>query len=391
MTADPRGSAPASDAALQDLVEVIEQLAGARTIEAVAAIVRTAARRISGADGVTFVLRDGERCWYLDEEAIGPLWKGQRFPLTACISGWAMLNRQTAVIPDIYADARIPHDAYRPTFVRSLVMTPVRPEDPIASIGAYWAEVRTPTDEEVGRLAAVARATATAIANVQLIASLEAAVERQGDLIRELDHRVKNTLASVLAISNRTLRAAETPEAFAQTFRQRIASLAGAHEHLARRHWGGGDLRQLVVLALQPFRTEGDDHLTIDGPSIRLRPEAAVSFLMTCHELATNAAKYGSLSRPGGRVDVSWRIDGEPGVLTFEWVEAGGPPVAPPIRQGFGGDMIRRGFVRDVGGEGRLDFDPLGVRFTLTAPLSRKIMRGDDAAAEADAADRAAA
>src|ERR1700760_479271 len=140
------------------LVEIIEQLAGARTVEDVAAIVRGAARRISGADGVSFVLRDGERCWYLDEEAVGPLWKGQRFPITACISGWAMINRQTAVIPDIYADPRIPHDAYRPTFVRSLVMTPVRPDDPIAAIGAYWSHVGEPEPDVVNRLVAVSRA-----------------------------------------------------------------------------------------------------------------------------------------------------------------------------------------------------------------------------------------
>src|SRR5258705_3687257 len=87
-------------------------------------IVRLAARQLTGADGATFVLRDGDRCFYADEDAIAPLWKGQRFPMSACISGWSMLNRRAAVIEDIYADARIPHDAYRPTFVHSLVIVP---------------------------------------------------------------------------------------------------------------------------------------------------------------------------------------------------------------------------------------------------------------------------
>ena len=146
------------------LIETIEALSTTRTIAEVANVVRKAARRISGADGVAFVLRDNDKCWYFDEDAIGPLWKGKRFPLTACISGWAMLNRQTVVIPDIYLDDRIPHDAYRPTFVRSLVMTPVRPEDPIAAIGAYWSSVRRPTEQEVANLALIARATATAFA-----------------------------------------------------------------------------------------------------------------------------------------------------------------------------------------------------------------------------------
>ena len=139
------------ETALFTLVDAIEQLSSARTVEDVAAVVRSAARRIAGADGVTFVLRDRDQCFYLDEDAVSPLWKGRRFPLKSCISGWAMLNRMTAVIPDIYADARIPHDAYRPTFVRSLVMTPVRAEDPLAAIGAYWAEVRTPTADEIQR------------------------------------------------------------------------------------------------------------------------------------------------------------------------------------------------------------------------------------------------
>jgi hypothetical protein len=119
-----------SDSDLMTLIDTIEALSATRTIAEVADVVRKAARRISGADGVAFVLRDNEQCWYFDEDAIGPLWKGKRFPLTACISGWAMLNRQTVVIPDIYLDDRIPHDAYRPTFVKSLVMTPVRLEDP---------------------------------------------------------------------------------------------------------------------------------------------------------------------------------------------------------------------------------------------------------------------
>lgn len=111
---------------------------------------------------------------------------------------------------------------------------------------------------------------------------------------------------------------------------------------------------------------------------MRLRPEAAVSFLMTCHELATNAAKYGALSRPCGRVAATWTIDKVGGgeVLTFDWRESGGPQVAEPERRGFGTELIQRGFSRDVDGEARLDFAPEGVRFRLTAPLSSKVMRG---------------
>ena len=151
----PKDDVATSETDLLTLIETIEALSATRTISEVAEVVRKAARRVSGADGVAFVLRDNDKCWYFDEDAIGPLWKGKRFPLTACISGWAMLNRQTVIIPDIYLDERIPHDAYRPTFVKSLVMTPVRLEDPLAAIGAYWAQEHVPAPEIVKKLQAM--------------------------------------------------------------------------------------------------------------------------------------------------------------------------------------------------------------------------------------------
>jgi len=116
--------------------------------QAVIEAVRETARRICKADGITFVLREGELCHYVEEDAIGPLWKGQKFPLSACISGWAMLNARTAVIEDVFADPRIPYDAYLPTFVKSLIMTPVG-EKHVAAMGAYWKETRHFSDEEI--------------------------------------------------------------------------------------------------------------------------------------------------------------------------------------------------------------------------------------------------
>jgi len=119
------------------LLDAVTALASARDEAGVCNIVRRAARELTAADGVTFVLRKGNYCFYADEDAIAPLWKGRQFPIDTCISGWAMIHRQHVVIPDIYSDDRIPHDAYRPTFVKSLMMVPVRREDPIAAIGAY--------------------------------------------------------------------------------------------------------------------------------------------------------------------------------------------------------------------------------------------------------------
>jgi signal transduction histidine kinase len=150
------------------LVRAVERLATAADISEIIEIVRTTARSISGADGITFVLRDGDLCHYVEEDAIGPLWKGKRFPLTACISGWCMLNDRPAVIPDIYVDPRIPHDAYRPTFVKSLVMVPVKVDEPIAAIGSYWAAPRDFSDEELSLIEALGRSASVAIAAVQL-------------------------------------------------------------------------------------------------------------------------------------------------------------------------------------------------------------------------------
>jgi hypothetical protein len=164
-------------AAIGELVGVIQRLGVARSRADVQEIVRTAARRLTRADGATFVLREGDLCFYADEDAISPLWKGQRFPLEACISGVAMQERQPVVIPDIYADSRVPHDAYRPTFVKSMCMVPIRTMDPIGAIGNYWAEPHNVTSTEIMLLQALADSAAAALQNLNLVAELEEARE----------------------------------------------------------------------------------------------------------------------------------------------------------------------------------------------------------------------
>ncbi|MGC4109476.1 MAG: GAF domain-containing protein [Nocardioides sp.] len=123
---------------------VRSEIASAGDLETLGRIARTAARRVAGSEGATFVLRDGDRCFYADEDTIAPLWKGQRFPINECISGWTMLNAEPAVIPDITVDARIPQAAYRSTYVQSLVMVPVG-TPPAAAIGVYWDSQATRT------------------------------------------------------------------------------------------------------------------------------------------------------------------------------------------------------------------------------------------------------
>lgn len=190
--------------AMEHFIEVVQELSHARTLDEVMHIVRTAARELTGADGATFVLRDGDKCYYADEDAIEPLWKGQRFPMSACISGWVMMRGETAYVEDIYADERIPVAAYRPTFVRSLVMVPIRRDAPIGAIGNYWAQNRLPAPGEIEILESLANITSVALENVELYGQLQgkiAALEESNEELSRFawiaSHDLKSPLRSI--------------------------------------------------------------------------------------------------------------------------------------------------------------------------------------------------
>lgn len=183
------------DAAL--LVASIQELSQLRDLPGVIDVVRRRARELTGADGVTFVLREKDNVFYADENAIGPLWKGQRFPANACISGWAMLHREAVAIEDIYSDPRIPVSAYRPTFVKSLLMMPIRQEDPIGAIGAYWAERHRVTEREQRLLQALANSTAIAITNAELFSEAKAAVRQRDEFLSMAAHELRTPITSL--------------------------------------------------------------------------------------------------------------------------------------------------------------------------------------------------
>ncbi len=166
------------------LSEVIQSLSLAKTHAEVFSLVSTAAQNLVGAQGAAFILRDkNDQCYYTDEVSIAPLWKGQRFPMNYCISGWAMRHKEAVAIPDIYNDPRIPVDAYLSTYIKSLAMIPIRVENPMGAIGTYWSDKHQTTEEELKLLTALANSTATALENIQLLSDLkEANVELTNSL-----------------------------------------------------------------------------------------------------------------------------------------------------------------------------------------------------------------
>ncbi|MBV1856414.1 GAF domain-containing protein [Catellatospora tritici] len=151
----------------------IYMLNDAETAEEVYTILRCSVRAAVRAQGATIVLLEDGQCHYTDEDAMSPLWKGQRFPATSCISGWAMLHDQVVAIPDISIDSRVPQAAYRPTFVRSLLMVPIRVADtPVGAIGAYWADLHQASTNEIDALKVLADAAGCALARVSLPAGV---------------------------------------------------------------------------------------------------------------------------------------------------------------------------------------------------------------------------
>lgn len=196
------------------------------------------------------------------------------------------------------------------------------------------------------------------------------AADRQKLMIDELNHRVKNTLATVQSIAMQTARSHPDPMTFAQSFQARLISLSHTHDLLTRSHWEGADLR--AVLEHETEAHGGHNRITSNGPSVALPPATALSLGMIFHELATNAAKYGALSVLDGRILVDWRVsDQRDRRLSIVWREIGGPTAAPPERRGFGTRLIERNVRHDLAGELDLRYETSGFSADIVIPLDR--------------------
>ncbi|MDB5623664.1 MAG: hypothetical protein JWR39_2227 [Devosia sp.] len=212
--------------------------------------------------------------------------------------------------------------------------------------------------------------------------------EQHRDLLaRELDHRVKNLLATVQALARQTFREGDVSGTALRVFNERLRAMGDAHRLLTEGEVEGADMQAAIAAAIGPFEGDGRKRFELAGPSLFLRPKATLSLSMALHELCTNAVKYGALASEEGRVSIAWAV-AEPDHLTIAWRESGGPPVAPPTGKGFGSRMIERALAADLGARVSFDYAATGLVCTITA--DRHVMVGDGSApggeASADAA-----
>jgi PAS domain S-box-containing protein len=198
------------------------------------------------------------------------------------------------------------------------------------------------------------------------------AEEHQALLINELNHRVKNTLATVQSIASQTLRNSSTPAEARSALEARLFALSRAHDVLTRENWDTASLREIVSEALAPYRHERERRLHVAGPDVRLSPRMALVLAMALQELATNAVKYGALSNSTGEVRISWRVQQEAGErrLHLAWIESGGPSVVVPKHRGFGTRLIERSLAQELEGEVQITFEPAGLVCTVAAPIA---------------------
>ena len=309
-----------------------------------------------------------------------------KFPMPRNTDVFAPTFRGEGVVrsDDITQDPRYGRNAPRAGMpeghlpVRSYLAVPVvsRSGEVLGGLFFGHAEVGRFNDDAEELVRGVAGQAAVAIDNARLyraaqdeLESRRRIEEQQALLINELNHRVKNTLATVQSIVAQTSRLGRSADAIRLALEGRLLALSSAHDILTRRNWEGADLRDVAERALEPFRPADAPRLAMAGPPVLLAPQQALAVSMALHELATNAAKYGAFSDDQGRVDVRWTVTDHEWTLT--WEELDGPSVVVPSSRGFGSRLLERGLANDLQGAVELSFPPSGVRCVMRAPLIR--------------------
>lgn len=284
---------------------------------------------------------------------------------------WTQGAEELYGFPRAEAEGRCSHELLKTEFPGP----PARINDALRATGEWCGRLRHRTRdghnlyvlsswrlrEEPGRPGVVVET------NTDITARVEA--ERHRELLtQELNHRVKNTLAIVQALARLTFNGAETE--CVRRFEARLLALSEAHNLLVREHWEHANLKDVVCGVANYLNVQ--DRLSIDGPDLQLRPSAAVSYTLAMHELCTNALKHGALSKPGGRVEVTWEVeDREESKIHLLWREIGGPPVAPPTRKGFGSKLIQRAVSTELGTPVSMRFEPTGLICEFDGPVQK--------------------
>lgn len=304
---------------------------------------------------------------------------GQReTPLSHSFCKTVVIDQAPLVVTDAENDPRVSDNLAIPDLgVKAYLGVPLVVSDHvIGSLCAIDTTPRTWGDNDLKTLSDVAEIVMSEIGLRDEIRKRRAAEGNQDLLIAELNHRVKNTLATVQALIQLSLAAAPSLAQFRESIGVRIASLAKTHTLLKRQQWRAIGFRTLLTSELAPY--EGDGRIRLDGPDFDLEAEIATTLGMVIHELTTNSAKYGALSVSGGNVAVEWNMqdssDGQGKTIDLTWRESGGPPIAhsQPIR-GFGSKLIERLIGKQFGGITTFDFAPAGLIFhaTMAAPQER--------------------
>lgn len=231
-----------------------------------------------------------------------------------------------------------------------------------------WLQIR-------GQVSYAEDGTPVSMAGISIdITERKRAEEHRALLADELNHRVKNSMATMQSIAHQTLRNAGSLEDAQKTLDARLRSLSLAHDVLTRVSWVGAPLNEIADAALRPFLGGAEQRFHVEGPEVWLPPRLTVALSMALHELATNAVKYGALSVDRGSVTLRWQVEGtDPAQLMLRWEEIDGPPVTAPARTGFGSRLIERALAAEIGGTAKIDYAVGGVIFTMEAPLPERV------------------
>lgn len=342
------------------------------------------ARRNADRDQVELMLRSSEQRLRLAMEA-SELGTWSYDPETNEISGSGRsreLFGATSVHLSLTSIFDALHPAYRDQHHASISAALAGREAFVKEVYVRWPDMTDHWLEVRGRPVMRPHRQPAMVGLVQEITERRSAADRQRVLLRELNHRVKNSLATVQSIALLTRRSTAPDQAW-ETFEDRLVGLAKTHDLLTASDWRGAWLDEALAAELHPYQNPAKTRILAEGLRLRLHPRATLTLCMCFHELATNAAKYGALSTETGRVTVRWSVRDdasvERGVLHLTWVESGGPAVVSPTRQGLGSRLLDRGLRRELNGVVEMSYPPTGLEFRVLLPLHGIAADNDDA------------